>query len=200
MAEPRFVDVNTRLLPDEPQPTLSMNPKKFMLYLFIASIIMIFAAFTSGYIVRRAEGNWLIFDLPAMFNISSLIIIVSSVSMQLAVFAALKNNIQLLKLMMSITFLLGISFCVTQFLGWAEMVEIGVYLTGNPSGSFVYVISLVHAVHLISGLVFIAIVFVKTFQLKVHSQNTNTIEMCAVFWHFLGILWLYLFTFLTLYR
>ena len=200
MAEPRFVDINTRLLPDEPQPTLSMNPKKFMLYLFIASIIMIFAAFTSGYIVRRAEGNWLMFDLPAMFNISSIIIVLSSVTMQWAVFAASKNQIGTLKLAMSITFLLGLVFCVTQFLGWAEMVEIGVYLTGNPSGSFVYVISLVHALHLIGGLVYITIVFVKTFQLKIHSQNMNTIEMCAVYWHFLDVLWLYLFTFLTLYR
>jgi hypothetical protein len=94
----------------------------------------------------------------------------------------------------------GLDAIIEKGKGWAEMVEIGVYLTGNPSGSFVYVISLVHALHLIGGLVYITIVFVKTFQLKIHSQNMNTIEMCAVYWHFLDVLWLYLFLFLTLYR
>jgi len=200
MAEPRFVDINTPLLPDEPQPTLSMNPKKFMMYLAIASIIMIFAAFTSGYIVRRAEGNWLTFDLPAMFNISSILIVLSSLTMHWAFLSAKKNQIGTLKIAISITAILGAAFCYTQLLGWREMVSIGVYLTGNPSGSFVYVISLVHALHLFGGLVFLSIVLIKSFQLKVHSQNMLSIELCAMYWHFLDLLWLYLFIFLTLYR
>jgi cytochrome c oxidase subunit III len=120
--------------------------------------------------------------------------------MHWAFLSAKKNQIGTLKIAITITSILGAAFCYTQLLGWREMVSIGVYLTGNPSGSFVYVISLVHALHLFGGLVFLAIVLVKSFQLKVHSQNMLSIELCAMYWHFLDLLWLYLFIFLTLYR
>ncbi|MBK5279229.1 MAG: cytochrome c oxidase subunit 3 [Bacteroidia bacterium] len=185
---------------EEPKKPISMHPKKFALWLFIASVVMIFASLTSAYIVRQAEGNWLYFDLPAMFYTTSVVIILSSVSMQLAYWAAKKDQLSKVKNYIVITSILGIAFCVGQVLGWGELVASSVYLVGNPSGSFLYIITGLHAAHLISAIIFVIIVLIPTFRNKVHSGSLAQIEMCTTYWHFLGGLWLYLFVFLILNR
>jgi cytochrome c oxidase subunit 3 len=77
---------------EEPKKQLSMNPKKFAMWLFIASVMMLFAAFTSAYVVRRAEGNWVLFELPKLFYYTSAVVILSSITMQLAYLAAKKDD------------------------------------------------------------------------------------------------------------
>lgn len=185
---------------EEPRRTLAMNPKKFAMWLFIGSVVMLFASLTSAYIVRQAEGNWLYFELPGILTVSTVIILLSSVTMQWAYWSAKKDKLQLVKTMVSITTLLGVTFLVLQFLGWKDLVASQVYLVGNPSGSFLYVITGLHGLHIISAIVFLIIVLLATFRLRVHSKNLLQIEMCTTYWHFLGGLWLYLFVFLLLYR
>src|SRR5687767_8332815 len=133
---------------------LAMHPKKFALWLFIASVIMIFAALTSAYIVRQADGNWLVFDLPNSFWITSAIILISSGTMHWAYLAAKKDDLEGTKLAISITTVLGLAFLVGQFIAWGDLVKRNVYFVGNPSGSFVYVISGLHGLHIISGVIF----------------------------------------------
>lgn len=181
---------------EEPKETLSMNPKKFLLWLFIVSIMMMFAAFTSAYLVRKAEGNWLEFKLPVLFWYSSAVLLISSISMHIAYLAAKKDNINTLRIAISITFVLGLVFLVMQFFGWKELIAVNVYFVGNPSGSFVYVFSGLHGLHLISGLIVLCFAFVAAFRLKIHAKALNQIQICATYWHFLDILWLYLFFFL----
>jgi cytochrome c oxidase subunit 3 len=185
---------------EEPNQPISMNPKKFAMWLFIGSVIMLFAAFTSGYIVRRAEGNWVYFDLPFLFTISTVVIIASSITMQLAYWAAKKDNLESVKILVTITSVLGLAFLVLQFEGWKDLVLNQVYLVGNPSGSFFYIITGLHGLHLISAIVFLLIMLVATYRYRVHSKNLVKLEMCLTYWHFLGGLWLYLFVFLLLYR
>jgi cytochrome c oxidase subunit III len=185
---------------EEPKKPISMHPKKFAMWIFIASVVMIFASLTSAYIVRQAEGNWLYFDLPNLFYTTSVVIVLSSISMQLAFGAAKKDNLERVKLYITITALLGAIFCVGQVLAWSDLVKNSVYLVGNPSGSFLYILTGLHAVHLISAIIFVLIVLLATFQHKVHSKNLAQIEMCTTYWHFLGGLWLYLFVFLILNR
>ncbi|MEK6783186.1 MAG: cytochrome c oxidase subunit 3 [Bacteroidota bacterium] len=185
---------------EEPKLPISMHPKKFAMWLFIASVVMVFASLTSAYIVRQAEGNWLYFDLPGMFYLTSVVIIVSSISMQLAYWSAKKDDLKRVKLFISITSILGFFFCVGQVLAWGDLVMNSIYLVGNPSGSFLYVITGLHALHLVSAIVFLFIVFIATFRNKVNSRNMAQIEMCTTYWHFLGGLWLYLFVFLILNR
>ena len=81
--------VNQNVHIEEPKPTLAMQPKKFALWLFIVSIVMLFAALTSAYIVKQADGNWLSFELPSAFLLSSVIIVISSITMQMAYFSLL---------------------------------------------------------------------------------------------------------------
>jgi cytochrome c oxidase subunit 3 len=185
---------------EEPKQPISMNPKKFALWLFIGSVIMLFAALTSAYIVRQAEGNWLSFDLPVLFTISTLVILGSSFTMQFAYWSAKKDNLESVKILVTITAVLGLAFLILQFEGWKDLVSKQVYLVGNPSGSFLYIITGLHGLHLISAIVFLLIVLVATYRYHVHSKNLVQIEMCLTYWHFLGGLWLYLFVFLLLYR
>lgn len=185
---------------EEPQKPLSMAPKKFGMWLFLVSVFMLFMSLTSAYIVRQADGNWTIFDLPSMFWLTTVVILLSSVTMQWAYFAARKDNMSTTRLMVTLTFVLGVVFLVGQFYGWKELVLDRVYLVGNPSGSFVYVITGLHGLHIISALVYVAILLVAVGRGKVHSRRLLSIEMCATYWHFLGVLWLYLFVFLLLYR
>jgi len=177
---------------------ISMHPKKFALWLFLVTVLMIFAALTSAYIVRQAEGNWLEYELPEIFWVTSGIVVLSSVAMQFAYFAAKKDNFLGLRIGMVATVLLGIGFLVGQWYSWVALVDRDVFFVGNPAGSFLYVFTGLHAVHLISGVIFLIIVLISTFRDKVHSKALNTLEMATTYWHFLGGLWLYLFLFLLL--
>ena len=177
---------------------ISMHPKKFALWLFLVTVVMIFAALTSAYIVRQAEGNWLEYELPEIFWVTSCIVILSSIALQFAYFSAKKDNFIGLRVGMVLTVLLGIGFLVGQWYSWVALVDREVFFVGNPAGSFLYVFTGLHALHLISGVIFLIIVLISTFRYKVHSQALNTLEMATTYWHFLGGLWLYLFLFLLL--
>lgn len=185
---------------EEPKPVLSVNIWKFITWLFIITIIMFFAAFTSAYIVRRAEGNWVEFPLPLYFWISSGVLIVSSIMMHLSVWAAKKDEFAKLKLFISLTLVLGITFLILQYLGWQELQQSGVYLKGNPSGSFLYILTGLHMFHLVTGLGVLVFGFIAAYKMNIHSQNLNQIQVCATYWHFLDILWIYLFVFLLYFR
>ena len=184
------------------KPTSSgVHPLKFALWLIIISIIMMFAAFTSAYIVRKEEGNWLEFDLPQSLIINTALLVLSSIFMQLALNAARKDNLNQLKLFLVATLALGIAFLIGQWQAWGDLVNSRVFFGGsdsNPSGSFLYVLTGVHGFHLVTGLIFVFIVLISSFQFKVHSKNLLRIELCTIYWHFLGGLWVYLYLFLTL--
>jgi cytochrome c oxidase subunit 3 len=177
---------------------ISMHPKKFALWLFMVTVVMIFAALTSAYIVRQAEGNWLDYDLPQVFWFTSGVVVLSSLFLHWAYISAKRDNLSQLRIGMSMSVLLGIVFLVGQWYSWVALVDRQVFFVGNPSGSFLYVFTGLHAVHLISGVIFLIIVLISTFRYKVHSQAMNTMEMATSYWHFLGGLWIYLFMFLLL--
>lgn len=179
------------------------NPKKFGLWLMLLSIVMIFASLTSAYIVRRAEGNWLEFSIPSSFLWSTFLIIASSITMYLAYFSAKKDKYINVLLFVLLTIGLGVSFMFTQVNAWGELVDMQVFFGGkssNPAGSFMYVLTGVHLFHIISGLFFLLIVLYKSFRNKVNSANMLSIEMCSTYWHFLGLLWIYLYVFLIMYN
>ncbi len=185
---------------EEPEETLSMNPKKFIMWLFIVSIIMLFAAMTSAYLVRRAEGNWLEYTIPAVFSYSTAVLIFSSLTMQIALWAAKKDRFGLMRLAISITFVAGIAFLYMQFQGWVQLVDQKVFFVGNPAGSFMYVFTGLHAFHLISGLIVLLFALKAAFQLSIHAKSLDQIEIAATYWHFLDVLWLYLFAFLIYFH
>jgi cytochrome c oxidase subunit 3 len=184
----------------EPKPILTVNKWKFIIWLFIITIIMLFASQTSAYIVRRAEGNWTEFEIPLIFWYSSLVLIVSSIFMQLSLMAAKKDEFGKLKAFISISFLLGIVFLFMQYMGWQNLQTQGIYLKGNPSGSFYYIITGLHGFHLITGLIVMLFSFYSSLKMDIHSKNLVKLEVCTIYWHFLDLLWIYLFGFLLFFR
>ena len=176
---------------------------KPLLYIGIVSIVMLFAGLTSAYVVRADNGNWLVFKLPDIILISTALIISSSLTMFVAQRAIKKNNLKLTALSLFITLALGIGFFCTQFAGWKELTAQGIYFMGkqsNASGSFLYLIALVHLFHMIGGLIALTVSLTKTLLKKYSSSNYQGIELTAIYWHFLDILWVYFFLFLYFYR
>jgi len=184
----------------QPEQTLAMDPMKFILWLFLVSIIMLFASQTSAYLVRRAEGNWLEFEMPRIFWYSTAVLLISSASMQWAYFAAKKDLFKQLRIAISVTFVLGVAFLWMQFEGWKNLVEMNVYFVGNPSGSFFYVFTGLHGFHIISGLIVLLFALRAVFRMKVHAKSLRQIQICSSYWHFLDLLWLYLFVFLLTFN
>lgn len=178
-----------------------MDSSKFLMWLIMASVVMVFAALTSAYIVKRAEGGWDSFPIPSIFYISTLVMFASSATMHWAVLNARNNEIKTLRLAITLTTVLGFAFLAMQIIGWSALINIDVYFAGgNVAGSFFYVITVLHWVHIIAGIIFLTVALIKSFQYQIHSKSMNLLEMCASFWHFLDGLWIYLFIFLLLLR
>jgi len=180
-----------------------MHPKQFALMLMIIGMVMLFAGLTSAFIVRKAEGNWFNFELPAQFVASTVAVVVSSATMILAFYHAKRDNIKITQVSLGVTFLAGLSFVLFQYEGFMDLAGRGIYFSpdngsegGMVSGSFIIALVALHLLHLVGGLVFVAIVFIKSLLLKVHKKNTLSISMCNTYWHFVGILWMYLYLFL----
>lgn len=183
--------------PEQPQLPLSMHPKKFIVWLFIVSIVMMFAGWTSSYIVALADGAGQHVELPSLFTVTTVLLVLSSVSMHAAFISAKKDNISQVRLFTGLTFLLGIGFLAGQWMGFGQLVDNDVYfVNGSTIDSFTYVLPFMHGLHIIAGLILLTIVLVKAFRYKVHSKNMLSMEICTTFWHFLDVLWLYLFLFL----
>ncbi|MCS6974467.1 MAG: cytochrome c oxidase subunit 3 [Cyclobacteriaceae bacterium] len=185
---------------EEAKKPLSMNPKKFALWLFMVSVMMLFGAWTSAYLVKRADAGWAEIVLPERFLINTIIIVASSISLIIAYRAAKKDNLSRVKTGLILTFVLGVAFVAGQILGYGDLIRLNEYFTGGAvSHSFIYVLTGVHGLHMISGIIFLGLVLADAFRYRIHSKNMLRLEMCSTYWHFLGGLWLYLFVFLKLY-
>lgn len=168
------------------------------MWLFIVTVMMVFAGITSAYIVKQGEGNWKIIDMPISMWVTTGVIILSSITMHWTYLSAKADNLELVKVGMGLTTFLGLVFLGGQWYVWTQLVAQEVFLVGNPAGSFLYIFTGLHAAHLISGIIFLIIVLISTFKYKVHSKNMVRLDMCTTYWHFLGGLWVYLFIFLLL--
>ena len=170
---------------------------KQLLWVGMGSIAMFFAGLTSAYIVRKAEGNWVEFILPEWFLYSTITIVLSSAMLILAQ-QNIKKDKSVFGLVLSV-FGLGLVFAFFQLNGWEELVSIGVYLTGtgsNVAGSFLYVLTLSHLVHLIGGLIALLVTAINAKRKKYSAKNYLGLEIASIYWHFLSVLWVYLFFFL----
>lgn len=172
---------------------------KPMLYVAIGSMVMLFGGLTSAYVVRHAEGNWLVFTMPQAFYFSTALMLLSSLTMNFALMAAKKNNFTQIKQALGATLVLGIGFMICQFMGWSQLSAQKVFFAGkdsNASGSFFYVLTGLHLAHLLGGMLYLLAVNIKALKNKYTAQNYLSLQLCATYWHFLDGLWIYLFFFL----
>jgi len=177
---------------------LRINPQKFALWVGMCSIVMMFGAFTSAYIVKHAAGNWLEFPIPSIFYVSTALIVLSSVCLQLSYYSYKKQNKALYQAMLVATFVLGIGFVASQYSGWQDLFALGVDMKANVSGSFFYLITGAHAVHVLAGIACLVVAMIHAFTLKFRytDRRKNRFELVLHYWHFVGVLWIYLLYFL----
>jgi cytochrome c oxidase subunit 3 len=179
-------------------PGFKVDPVKFTLWVFLVSVAMLFAAFTSGYIVRKAKGDWVDFDLPPVFLYSCLAAVMASIAMYMAQRGQKTVKKRLTQIGLGFSLAFGLLFMYLQWEGWRQLTEQGIYLVGNASGSFLYVISGVHAVHFIVGLLIIVIALIRSFILDNKGLAQQRLSSVATYWHFVGVLWIYLYLFFNL--
>jgi cytochrome c oxidase subunit 3 len=178
---------------------LKRKNSKPLLWVALVSIVMFFAGITSAVIVSQGGGGFIPIPLPLPFTISTFIIVASSLSFHFGFISIKKNNYSLAKIAVIITFLLGVIFVYTQYLGWVGLHENEYYLAGKEStqqSSFLYLITGLHVLHLLGGLVSLIFVLVKTIKEKYNINDTVGYQVSLTYWHFLGVLWIYLYFFL----
>ncbi len=175
-----------------------IHPQIFALYVAFGSIMMMFAALTSAYIVKHAQGNWLEFPLPAYFFYSTAVILMSSVTLHYSYWSFTKHKEKLYKLFLIISFVLSLSFVVLQFYGWTSLFSIGVDLKANVSGSFFYLITWLHGLHILGGIaaITVAIIHALTLRFTVTEKRKTRFKLVLHYWHFVDFLWIYLLGFL----
>ena len=181
-----------------------IRAKKMMLWFGIGSLIMSFAGLTSAVIVSSKRPDWLKdFQLPEAFFISTAIIIVSSISLVIAKRALKANNRPMTTLWLLVTLVLGIAFISSQLVGFKQIIQSGYYFTGptsNVTMSFIYIIAVAHIVHVVAGLISLIVVIFNHFKQKYNASKMLGFELSATFWHFVDVLWLFLFLFLNFFR
>lgn len=177
---------------------------KLLLLFAIISMIMMFAGLTSAFVVSKSRVDWLKdFQLPSAFFYSTAIIIACSVTFHLAKKAIQKDNQKATTAFLLATLALGILFVVLQFVGFGQIVANGYFFTGAESSittTFLYIVTVVHLLHLAGGLIALLIIIYKQLKNKYNSTQTLGIELGAMYWHFLDLLWIYLFLFLFFFK
>jgi len=174
--------------------------KKMMLWFGIVSLIMGFAGWTSAYIVSSARKDWMeSLELPQLFYVSTVVIILSSLTYILAKNAIKRDNHKQTTTWLLATLALGIIFITLQFLGFQSIVDSGYNFTGPTSNikmSFVFLIAAVHILHVVAGLISLSVVLHQHLKQKYSSTNYLGVTLGATFWHFLDLLWVYLILFM----
>lgn len=191
----------TATQPTENKNNFVVDPKRFNLWLAIIGSMMFFAALTSAYIVKKAEGNWNAFPIPQQFIYSTVIVLVSSITMQWALMAAKKGEAYQTKIALISTLILGLAFGFSQYLGWNVLVNNNLHFASDDVAvSFFYSITAFHALHVLGGWIAASRALWKTVRPKLYPTSLQSISMCTTYWHFMGLLWIYLYLFLFLNR
>ncbi|WP_163398078.1 cytochrome c oxidase subunit 3 [Flavobacterium fluviatile] len=187
----------------EEQARKSKSAKLILLFAMV-SMTMMFAGLTSAFVVSKSRADWLKdFQLPSAFYYSTAVIIGCSIAFHLAKKAIQRNKRSATTGFLLATLLLGVLFVVLQFEGFGQIVKSGYYFTGKGSSittTFLYVVTVTHLLHLAGGLISLLIVIYNHFKQKYNSTQTLGIELGAMYWHFLDLLWVYLFLFLYFFK
>jgi cytochrome c oxidase subunit III len=175
-----------------------IHPHKFTLWVAMGSIVMMFAGLTSAYIVKKNQSSWLEFELPAVFWYSTLVILLSSVTIHLAGKSFKAREMGRYRNLITITAVLGVLFMALQVMGFQNLEARNIALTGaksNSAASFLLVITGLHMLHVLGGVIAILVIFIRAYAGRVKQYSSMPIDLVRTYWHFVDILWVYLFIF-----
>jgi cytochrome c oxidase subunit III len=190
-----------------PNPfTKRREPIQFLLWLGITGSVLVFTVLVAIYMLRKTTPNWVNVPLPSLFLISTAVIVVSSFTLHFANKSFRNDQFLRYRVLMGSTLGLGVLFIVLQLLGWQQLISGGVSMSNNPSAGFIYVISGLHILHILGGVVALswAVVeslknytYIDAFVYSVNPPNQLKIKLISLYWHFVDVLWLILFAFLV---
>ncbi len=190
---------------DRESPIFKLNPKMTMLNMGLMGITALFIGLTIAYLFSSVNWSWNQFGFPKLFLASALILATSSFTLFKAFKSYEKSDESALKTYLLITIGLSLVFVVVQLLGWQELQKAGIFIQGRPNGSFLYLISGLHALHVVAGILPLFLFYVKTSkQLKdpvkslIFFSNPDTklqFRIISKYWHFVDFLWIYLLIF-----
>ena len=186
--------VQTTIVSNEQHKRL--HPHKFTLWVAIASMVMAFAGLTSAFIVKSNLTGWRTIEIPTIFWVSTIVILASSVTMQMATKAFKSREMQRYRTLMVTTFVLGLAFVICQIVGFRELWDQNIRFKGSSgAGQFFYAITGLHALHVLGGIVALIVMAVKSFIGKTKLYSAVPVEVMGMYWHFVDLLWLYLLIF-----
>jgi cytochrome c oxidase subunit 3 len=172
-----------------------MHPHKFTLWVAIGSLLMMFAGLTSAFIVKSNQVNWKPVSMPVWFTISTILMLLSSGTMHLALRSFRERVMRNYRMWVLITLLLGIGFVASQWIGFQDLWSKQVTFQGAGAGQFLYVIFGLHALHVIAGVIVLCVIAIRSFAGSVKTYSVVPVEIAATYWHFVDLLWIYLFVF-----
>lgn len=182
---------------------LKEKTSKQMLYVSIVSMVMMFAGLTSAYIISRKREDWVSLELPQALYISTILIVLSSITFFLAEKFIKKDDRKKTSLFLVLTLLLGFGFIYFQIQGFYELRAAGFYVAGEDSvvsSSLLMVISFAHLLHVLAGIIVLLVVIYNHFKQRYDSKLFLGLDLGAIFWHFVDILWIFLFLFFYFIR
>ncbi|WP_228547285.1 cytochrome c oxidase subunit 3 [Nonlabens antarcticus] len=183
-----------------PIPEKIAKAKKQMMWFAIASLVMMFAGLTSAYVVSSSRRDWVDIELPSEFFYSTGVILLSSLTLWMAKNLIKKGDKKAAMIFTVVTFVLGTTFVVMQFMGFDSIINMGYRFTGaasNVNASFIYVIVAAHLAHIVAGLIALLVMTIQTLRGKYSKENLLGFELGSIFWHFVDVLWIYLLLFLV---
>jgi cytochrome c oxidase subunit III len=173
-----------------------IHPHKFTLWVAIGSIIMMFAGLTSAYIVKSSQASWQEIKTPQVFWFSTAAILLSSLTIQMALRSFKQREMNRYRLLMAVTVFLGAAFVVLQCVGFSELWNSGIQFKGVAgAGQFLYVIFGLHGLHVLGGAIALVVMLIKAFFGRTKNYGSTGVEIAAMYWHFVDVLWIYLLVF-----
>jgi cytochrome c oxidase subunit 3 len=185
-------------------------PKKYRVGIWVAlgSILMLFMALTSAYIVRQqppefGEGrtnDWVWIEMPSILWFTTAALLISSVTLERAKSWLKRNDYLRFNRWMVLTTVLGFVFLVGQVLAWRQLKELGTYSSSSPHGWFFYLLTSLHAIHLLGGVIALSYVTIAALRLRIGMKKRAAVDVTATYWHFMDGLWVYLFVLLFFWK
>src|ERR1700759_3948682 len=178
--------------PRRPNPSQSQRRYQTSILLGMVSICMFFMALAAAFLVRRTGKDWINFKLPTIIWINTIVLLTSSLTIDLARRRLALNDQKGFKTMWRATTALGVAFLVGQIVAWRDLVQMGFYVGTNASSSFFYVFTAAHAAHLIGGILALLYVLIRDFRKTARLSLPIAAEVTSYYWHFMDGLWLFL--------
>jgi cytochrome c oxidase subunit 3 len=172
--------------------THRLETAKLGLWLAMGTITMLFAAFTSAYIVRSAAQDWVPLEVPGILWLNTAILLLSSVTMELARRGFHRWQPITFRKWLLVTAVLGSAFLFGQLAAWQQLSRQGIYLVSHPHSSFFYVLTAIHGVHLLAGVLVLFYVLSLALRYRLTPGESSSPSIAATYWHFVDGLWVYL--------